>query len=327
MSVVMVDGQAVTVPDGPDTLDTNFPHIEEIQSKFGEALINTPKGKRGHFFSLDPGGAFGTRQAAIEEASKNYKPGQGFELGSNTWGLGITQQDVANYYMTQYQDARKNTEVGKYGATYFPEGQKPHAATSQLQLTKKVGEFKDIAKLTTKIRNTDRGTALLKEFQAKNGRKPTVAELETLATTATNNTRSAVQERKSAEATIDLTKAKTDEIPKASQRADDSIAIQQGTLDLNRTTAANTQAINLAKLDLADRMAKYQHEIAQITQRNQMGQADKDRDLRRDLALLTRSDNAAERAYNRERDERKDRQLMILQLMKGLGSLGQSIAI
>ena len=53
-----------------------------------------------------------------------------------------------------------------------------------------------------------------------------------------------------------------------------------------------------------------------------------------DLAVMQLQNNNADRMYRREaderqarRDERKDRQLMILQLMKGLQQMGQSFAI
>lgn len=328
MGVVNVNGNLVTVPDGTATLNQNFPDIEDVQREYGDGLINTPAGQRGNFFSLDPGGIFGTRQAEIERLAKGeFTPGQGFDLGRNAASLGITQQDVANYYMTQYQRVRRNTESGKYGETYFPEGQKPNAATSQLQLDRKVGEIKAINQLTSEIRAIDGGGARLSQLTEKLGRNPTKAELETLKSVAQNNTRDAIQGRESNQAIIENTEAQTAEIPQASARADRNVAVNEGTLELNRVNAENTQAINLAQINLSDKMAQYEHDIAKITLANQTQQANADRDLRRDLAMLTREDNAADRAYNRQRDERESRQLMILQLMKGLQGLGQSIAI
>lgn len=104
-------------------------------------------------------------------------------------------------------------------------------------------------------------------------------------------------------------------------------ATQAGTLELNRTIASNNQTLELAKLAHADKVAQQEREIANIKIRNAERTANADRELRRDLAMLTRQDNADERAYRRGRDERESRQLMIMQLMKGLSQMGQSFAI
>ena len=52
-----------------------------------------------------------------------------------------------------------------------------------------------------------------------------------------------------------------------------------------------------------------------------------DLDLRRDLAVLGLEGQAEDRRYESERDRAQDKQMFILQLMKGLGSLGQGFAL
>ena len=46
-----------------------------------------------------------------------------------------------------------------------------------------------------------------------------------------------------------------------------------------------------------------------------------------EINLLGREDSREQRAYDRRRDERQDRQMMIMQMMKGLQQLGGSISI
>jgi len=53
-----------------------------------------------------------------------------------------------------------------------------------------------------------------------------------------------------------------------------------------------------------------------------MTNSNSDRALQLQLAEMSSGERRDDREYNRDRDSRKDRQLMILQLMKGLQGLG-----
>ena len=112
-------------------LKRDFPNIQEIQKRYGDTLVNTEAGKRGNFFSLDPNGVLGLRQKIIEEISEKYQPGQGF---TGTFGMGmygITEQDVANFRMTKYNQLRKDLDPNyEYGEINF---QKDRNLMLQLQ--------------------------------------------------------------------------------------------------------------------------------------------------------------------------------------------------
>lgn len=297
-------------------LETKYPHIGEIQEEYGDALINTPAGQRGNFFSIDPGGMLGSREAVIKSLADSYEPGKGFAIGFNATAHGVTQQDVANYVLNQYQSQRSKTEAAKYGQTQFPEGQKPNAATNQTELQATVSKVKAGKKLETNIRGIKGGAQLLTDLTQQLGRKPTNTELETLSAEVVFQEPDAVAAREFAAAQLEGQKQTT----KASK---DRMRIEGGQLNLNKRIAHNTQVINSRNADIATINARNNRIQLENTQRSNQA----DRDLRRDMALLTRDDNRADRAYNRERDERKDRQMMILQLMKGLSGIGQNLAI
>ncbi len=105
------------------------------------------------------------------------------------------------------------------------------------------------------------------------------------------------------------------------------LAVNEGNLKLARDKERNRQTEFGAKLDYENNVARYNYNLANERDRRKYESEGKDRDLRRDLAVLGLDDKAAERRYQAERDERKDRQLMIMQLMKGLGNLGGAFAL
>ncbi len=44
------------------------------------------------------------------------------------------------------------------------------------------------------------------------------------------------------------------------------------------------------------------------------------------IEMLGREDNREQRSYDRRRDERQDRQMMIIQMMKGLQNFGSAMS-
>ena len=321
MAVVMgADGKPVAVPSSvPDP----YADIEIVQEVYGDKLIN-PGEKRGAFFSLDPGGAFGHRQKAIEAAAKKFDAGsKKFDIGESAWKHGVTQQDVANWYMTQSHKARRNDESVEYGRKFFPKGQRPNAATSQDELEVKVKDIKDRKTAETLIRELDKGGEKLAAAEKEKGRKLTLTELETLKTDVSNSTPQAQRTAEGEQASIDLTNQQIQASKATVAQGLKRLGIEQGQLNLNSRIAQNTAVYNARNADIATINANNQRIQLENAEKN----AQADRTLRKDLALLTREDNAEDRRYERERDERKDRQLMIMQLMQGLANLGKSAAI
>ena len=99
------------------------------------------------------------------------------------------------------------------------------------------------------------------------------------------------------------------------------LRIQGDQLNLNARIAYNDNVIAMRNSDIAATNAK--NNTIQLENADKASQLD--RELRRDLALLTREDNIEDRRYNREADLRKDRQMLILQLMQGLVNSGKAL--
>ena len=99
------------------------------------------------------------------------------------------------------------------------------------------------------------------------------------------------------------------------------------TAQTNAITARNNALVQQAEIDFNNRKLQYDYDIANIREKNRVNEANLDRTLRKDLAVLGLEDRREDRRYDAARDERKDRQVLILQLMQGLSNLGRNIAI
>ena len=99
-------------------------------------------------------------------------------------------------------------------------------------------------------------------------------------------------------------------------------ALNQDNYDLNSTIAQNTQAMNEWKIKDAAAQRTFSEQEATRRAEFDMTNSNSDRALQLQLAEMSSGERRDDREYNRDRDSRKDRQLMILQLMKGLQSIG-----
>ena len=98
----------------------------------------------------------------------------------------------------------------------------------------------------------------------------------------------------------------------------------RATENLTAIRDRNSNAISLAEIDYNNDKLRYDTDVANTKLKYEYDTANFDRDLKRDLALLGIEDKREERRYRSERDQAQDRQLFILQLMKGLGGLGEA---
>jgi hypothetical protein len=97
---------------------------------------------------------------------------------------------------------------------------------------------------------------------------------------------------------------------------------QQSLLELQRQ---DTNAQFDSKIDYNNRKLDYDWRNAQAERDYQYSRDEADRDLKKTLTMLGFDDKRDERRERSEERAAEQRQLFILQLMKGLGSLGQSI--
>ena len=102
---------------------------------------------------------------------------------------------------------------------------------------------------------------------------------------------------------------------------------QQKTTELARVKQINEQ--RLAEYDYRDKNSARDHEAEQLAAKlaHEASENDATRGIKMQIEMLGREDNREQRSYDRRRDERQDRQMMIMQMMKGLQQLGGGFSI
>ena len=111
------------------------------------------------------------------------------------------------------------------------------------------------------------------------------------------------------------------------QKAEAERLLAERRLNLESTAETNRNAIALSEIDYKNLVAANTFKNEQMRLQYENERAAADLDLRRDLAVLGLEGQAEDRRYNSERDRAQDKQMFILQLMKGLGSLGQGFSL
>ena len=111
----------------------------------------------------------------------------------------------------------------------------------------------------------------------------------------------------------------------ASMKSADATA--KGTLTLAQTKAENE--LIQQQFENEYRTGKLAHDAAEADKLRAFTASENaaQRATQMEINLLGREDTREQREYDRSRDERQDRQLMIMQMMKGLQQLGGSFAI
>jgi len=277
---------------------------------------------------LDPFGMTGARDERISELAQEEGIGEKFNSDTGRYshlgGLvdryvhGITDDEVTSRVVRDNHSRIKGSKEYQYlkdekGREYVDQNYGP--LVSGTKVSKDGKTLAKTNKLITEIEGIENGKKLLDAARAE-GKTLSVGELEAIKAKADRLKPLTETEQ----ANLDGTKQQT-------QASKDRTRIAEETLTQRGKEHSDSNSLALAKLELADRTAQYNVDVANIKIRNQAAQAEADRELRKDLALLTRGDRKDEREYRRERDERKDRQLMILQLMNGLKQMGQSFAL
>ena len=108
---------------------------------------------------------------------------------------------------------------------------------------------------------------------------------------------------------------------------DASTQLSRRAADLANTKVRNELKLAEAEIAYKNSTNDYNWRTANLDRDYNWRISEADRELKKDLALLGFKDKDADRRYDREERRDEQRQLFILQMMKGLGSLGQSIAI
>ena len=261
------------------------------------------------------------RRARIQELAGDENKRGTYDATTNQYSglnlydriLDIRPDDVTS----QIADTRKKTlenqpaiqalklELGQddFNAI-FPKG----AATSNVEVESLVSEIDTRKGLLSKIEE-NMGTGLLNQKRTELGRKLTNTELRQLNDQAFQARPD--QKRLADESASRLLTAETQrDVSKG------TLAVNQGTLALARDKEKNANALARAEID-------YKNDTNEYNYRN----AERERELKRDLTLLGFEDKDADRKYDREERRDQMRQLLIMQMMKGLENFGSAFAL
>ena len=236
--------------------------------------------------------------------------------GLSNWNRtldGITDDDITKGILRRNEAIREsNPQFQKDLAELKRNGVDVNSLTTNLSIQDQAQNFRDIKTAETIIRGMPGGTERLKGL----GDKPTLEQLQSLET----ELKPATQEHRSGEVSIELAGAQA-------SAATTNASANEMNANTSRIQAINNDRIAQAEIDYKNAQLKHNYDIAVFEAGERAREANLDRTLRKDLSILGLEDKRDERRYDRERDERKDRQLMIMQLLGGLKNLGQSLVI
>ena len=328
---------------GPKGIDkTNEEKVDDRYQglpEYARPNIDSQTGKvRSDGTLLDPLNILGLRQRTIDSIiekggqdlinSYDSQTGQyGALSGWNRTLDGITDDDITKGILRRNERMRQSDpEFQKDLAELERNGVDVNSLTTNLSISDKAENFRDIKTAETIIRGMPTGTKRLKEL----GDNPTLEQLQALET----ELKPLTQEHRTSEADIAYTGAQTDAVKTNAdantlnaQSNQTTAAASLMNANTGRVQAINADRIAQAEIDYKNSQLKHNYDIAVFEAGERAREANLDRTLRKDLSILGLEDKRDERKYDRERDERKDRQLMIMQLLGGLKNLGGAFAL
>jgi len=314
---------------GPEGIDaTNEEKVKDRYKGLPEHArpkLDSQTGKvRSDGTLLDPLNVLGLRQRTIDKIVReggqdlinSYDSQTGKYGGLAGWNRtfdGVTDDDITKAILRRNENLRQSDpEFQENLAELERNGVKVDSLTTNLSIKDKAQKFKDIKAAETAIRNMPGGTERLKTL----GDSPSLEQLESLQT----ELRPATQEHRAGEASIDLAGAQA-------TAATTNAGANEMNASTSRIQAINSDRQAQAEIDFKNAQLKHTYDIAVFEQEARSREANLDRTLRKDLSILGLEDKRDERRYDRERDERKDRQMMIMQLLGGLKNLGGAFTL
>ena len=167
----------------------------------------------------------------------------------------------------------------------------------------------------SKIEVNGEGTALKASLlqQLKSNPKVTTDQISDAIAKVTKYNPTVIQDRNQGEANLNLTNQKITSAQNA-----DSLALR---------TEINNHRIQEAEIAYKNSVNEYNWKNAEADRDYKWRAAEADREQKKVLTMLGYEDKRDARAADREDRRAENRQLMILQLMKGLGNLGGAMAL
>ena len=305
---------------GPDGLDAKADEKTDGRyqglPEFARPQIDTNSDKvRQPGTLLDPLNVLGLRQRTIDnlvekggqELIDSYDSSTGKYGSLSGWNRtldGINDDDITKGILRRNEKLRnKDPEMQRDLDELERQGIEPDSLTTNRSIQDQAQNFRDVRTLETEIRQMEMGADALDTLIERNGGKPiSKAELETLKTDLKPLQSDQIQLARSNDASI--------------RNVDSQITNREGTLELANKQERNRNALSIAEIDYKNKATEYNYKTAQA-----------DRDLKKELALLGFEDKSAERKYDREERRDQNRQLLIMQMLKGLQNLGGSFSL
>lgn len=274
------------------------------------------------------------RTSKIEDLAGNKAFLQGYKSDSNTYkGLdwitrtlyNIKPDDITGQRIFDRGEDLLNSPGVRVLADEFPEKNAGEflpqgALTSSGRINNQVREIATRNDLLSEINSSTMGPGILqRERDANPDRRLTNDELRRLRAEAKTTDPVYVEARGAAEDQSDLVASNI-------QTNESTARVNEGNLALSQLQERNTNRLRNAEIDLANDKLDYEWRNANANRDYEWRAAEADRDLKKTLSMLGLEDKADARRERSEEREAQNRQMFILQLMKGLGSLGQSIA-
>ena len=312
-------GKELFGPEGIDqknkeSVDERFKGLPE----YARPNIDSQTGKvRSDGTLLDPLNVLGLRERTIDKIVKeggqdlinSYDSQTGKYGALSGWNRtldGVTDDDITKAILRRNERLRQSDpEFQENLAELERNGVKVDSLTSNLTIKDQAQNFKDIKTAKTKIRSMPEGAARLKAL----GDNPTLEQLEALQT----ELKPLTQESRAVETGI--------------ENVQSQIQNRQGTLELAQLQERNDQKISMAEIDFKNKTNEYNYLTANADRDYKYRAAEADRELKKELALLGFEDKAADRRYDREERRDQNRQLLIMQMIKGLQNFGSAFAL
>ena len=330
---------------GPKGIDEkNKSEVDERYQglpSYARPKIDSQTGKiRSDGTLLDPLNLTGHRQSIIDDIIKkggqdlinSYDSATGKYGGLSGWNRkldGITDDDITKGLLRRNQNMRQSDpEFQKDLAELEKNGVKTDSLSTNLSIQEQAQNFREIKTLETEIRGMEEGSERLKRIEGK----PTKAQLESLKTelkplqtkakqTAAESESRVQLQGKEGEAAINNSEAALSNAEANQTSANASVRNADAnmmTANTGRIQAINADRLAQAELDFRNRELQHNYDIAEFEAAERAREANLDRNLRKDLSILGLEDKRDERKFDRERDERRERTMMIMQLLNGL---------
>lgn len=228
----------------------------------------------------------------------------------------LNQSDAGQDHYNLYgEDAyRIDTEDFKPNKGTYRQNESGLTSAVTTETTRRTDTKKGIEDLSA-LEVNEEGAALKAELltQLKSDPKVSIAQIQQAIAKVKKFNPDLITDRKQATATLENTEQST-----KSQQNADALALR---------TELNNHAIQVAEIDFKNKTNDYNWRTANADRDYQWRSDEADRDLKATLTQLGYEDKADERALAREDRAAENRQLMLLQLIKGLGNLGGAMAL